>query len=341
MENKILFQIRRKSIGKNSVDKILELINPVIIKNVQVKSITCPYTNEGIINKLRNIIWISKYRNEYVHFAGDLGYLSIFRKRKSYLITILDLGMPGKYTGFKKFILDHIWYKQAVRRSFKSIAISEFTKRSICELFSHPNNIETKIQTIGCPVNLSLEAAERDMRFPIDQNSKLKVLQIATSQHNKNISNSISALIGKNVEYHFVGLLKKEDEILLKKNFINYQVYKNISEELLRCLYKTCHLLLFPSLYEGFGMPIIEAQAHNCLVLTSNISPMKEVAGDGAILVNPYSIDSISKGIDQIISLPEIQEKLREKGNKNSRKYTPEIIGGMYIKEYKRFLNGK
>lgn len=74
----------------------------------------------------------------------------------------------------------------------------------------------------------------------------------------------------------------------------------HVPDEDLPALYSGAEALLFPSLFEGFGLPILEAQACECPVLTSNVSSMPEVAGKGAIFVNPYDIDDIVKGIRKI-----------------------------------------
>ena len=77
----------------------------------------------------------------------------------------------------------------------------------------------------------------------------------------------------------------------------------NISEEELQQIYFESDILCFPSLYEGFGLPILEAQASEVAVITSNISPTKEVAGKGAILVNPLDKNEIKKSIERWIFL--------------------------------------
>ena len=81
-----------------------------------------------------------------------------------------------------------------------------------------------------------------------------------------------------------------------------------ISEEEKILLYKLAKIFVFPSLYEGFGMPIVEAMAAGVPVITSNISSMPEVAGDAALIVNPYSIEEISSAIEKY----DLDEKLRK-----------------------------
>ena len=80
-----------------------------------------------------------------------------------------------------------------------------------------------------------------------------------------------------------------------------YVNYTNLSQEAIIQQYIDCDMLSFVSTYEGFGMPIIEAQAIGRPVITSNIGAMKEVALDTACLVDPYDVESIKNGIQKLI----------------------------------------
>ena len=87
-----------------------------------------------------------------------------------------------------------------------------------------------------------------------------------------------------------------------------------ISEELLPSYYKGADALMFASLYEGFGLPIVEAMAVGTPVLTSNITAMPEVAGGAALLVNPYSVEDIRRGIDTIVTDLQLRSTLSRRG---------------------------
>ena len=104
----------------------------------------------------------------------------------------------------------------------------------------------------------------------------------------------------------------------------------NLSNEELLEEYDKASIFLFPSLAEGFGLPIVEAQSRGCIVITSNIEPMRSVLGkDGGVLVNPYDINEIAKGI---ITAQESERKgiWLAAGLANSKKYTSE----KYIKKH-------
>lgn len=110
--------------------------------------------------------------------------------------------------------------------------------------------------------------------------------------------------------------LPKQLGIESSVKFLGYVPDKDMA-----ALYSGAIAFLYPSLFEGFGLPILEAQACGCPVLTSNLSSMPEVAGDAAVLVDPYSVDDIVKGMEQINN-QETRNKLIKKGFDNIKRFS-------------------
>src|SRR5262249_47496010 len=93
--------------------------------------------------------------------------------------------------------------------------------------------------------------------------------------------------------------------------------------------------LCFASLHEGFGLPIIEAQAVGRPVITSTIAPMCDVAGDSACLVDPYNVESIRQGIAAILNSHDYRKDLVEKGYRNAARYSPASVARRYLLLYR------
>jgi glycosyltransferase involved in cell wall biosynthesis len=81
-------------------------------------------------------------------------------------------------------------------------------------------------------------------------------------------------------------------------------------------------VFVFPSLYEGFGLPPVEAMASGTPVVTSNVSSLPEVTGDAAILVDPYDVDSIVSGVGRVLDDPALAASLRRKGLQRAREFS-------------------
>lgn len=107
--------------------------------------------------------------------------------------------------------------------------------------------------------------------------------------------------------------LSLENEVL----FIDY-----VPEEELPSFYTNAKIFLFPSLYEGFGLPILEAMACGCPVITSNVSSMPEVAGDAAVLINPASVDELVSSIKEITVNKNLRKELQKKGVEQIKKFS-------------------
>jgi glycosyltransferase involved in cell wall biosynthesis len=105
-----------------------------------------------------------------------------------------------------------------------------------------------------------------------------------------------------------LALLEREIETLGLRDRIN--LVSGVTDDEMRRLYRTCTAFVFPSVYEGFGLPVLEAMACGCPVLTSRGTAVEEVAGDGALLVDPLSVDAIQKGLEEICSRPDLREEL-------------------------------
>ena len=112
------------------------------------------------------------------------------------------------------------------------------------------------------------------------------------------------------------------DEVVYDLGLTNNVFLPGYVDELsLACLYANAQFLVMPSLYEGFGLPLVEAMAHGVPVLTSNNSSMPEVAGDAGLLVDPEDVDSIAAGLNQLITNKELRSRLAANAKINAGRF--------------------
>jgi glycosyltransferase involved in cell wall biosynthesis len=111
----------------------------------------------------------------------------------------------------------------------------------------------------------------------------------------------------------------------------------DVAEEDLRALYSSAELMLFPSLAEGFGWPIVEAQACGCPVAASNLAPMTEVGGDAAIYIDPMHPESAAREVALALKAgPALRLELREAGLRNAARFSTEVMIDTYLRLYER-----
>jgi len=161
-----------------------------------------------------------------------------------------------------------------------------------------------------------------------------KILLVGSTK-NKNIS-IIYSVAAELTDYEFI-LIGSFDNYL---NLVNFKNYINIPEEKLVHLYRSSDVLLFPSLSEGFGLPIIEAQHFGLPVITSKYEPMVTVAGENsALFVNPKSREEIKLAICSILNDDILRKNIIKNGFQNAKKYNFENVVLKYKKLYKNILD--
>ena len=133
-----------------------------------------------------------------------------------------------------------------------------------------------------------------------------------------------------------IGKLTAEMKESLQETSSDYSNVVGISDSEILQEYKESDLVYFASLYEGFGLPIIEAQKVGRPVLTSGLDPMKSVAGKGAFLVDPTKVDEIRDALKKLINDTELRERLIEFGLENCQKFSLESVCRKYLKVYEK-----
>ena len=160
------------------------------------------------------------------------------------------------------------------------------------------------------------------------------ILHIGTGS-NKNIETTAIALKGFPCKLNIVGKLTEGQKMILNLYQIDYECVYGLTDDEILDAYRNCDIVNFPSLYEGFGMPIIEGQSIGRPVLTSNLSPMKEVAGAASVLVNPTCPNSIRAGYELLLT--QVEDYI-EKGFENVKRFALTRIVKQYLDIYNKIM---
>lgn len=235
----------------------------------------------------------------------------------------------NRLIGLKKILYYFFWLKLPLSRCGKIISISKSTTN---ELIKYLPKIKTKI--IDIDVCIQKIFKKKFKKF----NNSPSILIIGTS-FNKNFYKSISALLNIKCKVFIVGKLNKEQINLLNNYNIKYKNFFHLNDFEVYKIYCKSDILLFTSIYEGFGMPILEAQAVGRPVITSNINPLTYVGGKGAYYVNPHSTISITKGVKSLIKNNFLRKKLIQNGFDNIKRFNVNSILQKHYNCYNQILN--
>ena len=268
---------------------------------------------------------ISPDKNVIYHITGDVHYCTLPLWNRKVIVTVHDLGRYFVLKGIHKRLY---WLLRIFPLHFakKVVCISNATVNEVNQVIKLP---KSRITIIPDEVGEEFQYSEK-----IFNSDRPTILHIGTRPH-KNLTRTIEALKGIKCQLRIVGMVADSDIELMDENGIDYSIVHNLSNVELLQEYQNADIINFPSIHEGFGMPIIEGQAIGRLVITSDIEPMKSVAGDGAILCNPYDIKSIREAYLKGITNCKYREKVTKAGLENVKKYKLEHITKQYFELYK------
>lgn len=325
----VTFYQRKPHPNHYSIEKVFQGVREHLPTAVRSRLAVCRFSSTGLVNRFYNALEARQTQGDINHVTGDIHYVAILLKKKKTILTVHDCGFMGQPSFLARMVLLWFWLKLPVWRSKVVTVISEATKSDVIRFTNCP---EDKIKVIPDFVSPAYRPA------PLPDNPIPVLLQIGTKL-NKNITRLAQALKGLDIQLRIIGKPLAQDEEMLRQNNIDFSWTSHLSEEELIREYEQSDILVFVSTLEGFGMPIIEAQSIGRPAVTSNISSMPEVAGEGACLVDPLDTSAIRAGIMQVISDQHYRESLIQKGFENVKKYQVEHIAQQYYQLYRKIYN--
>lgn len=322
----ITLVFRKKLEGRESFETVFKPIE----KLPDVNKVELPCELDSLRSTIRLFVFAQKIKGKYIHTTGGVQYLTLFLfwKRKRFVITIHDANRYEALTGIRKYIYGLIWFKIPIQIADRVVFISPPAAEQVK---SHFYIREEKIEIIP-------NSFRKIPLINIEKENKFSILAIGTKT-NKNLERLFEAVKGeKNIKLHIVGKLQNTHLELLAKYKIAYSNYFNIDNNELDRLYNMADMLYFASTKEGFGLPIIEAQSCGLPVLTSNTTSMPYVAGDAALIVDPYNIKDIKHAIFRLQNDTALRNSIVKKGFINLKRFDEESFINKYKKIYESII---
>ncbi|MBD3414374.1 MAG: glycosyltransferase [Candidatus Aminicenantes bacterium] len=264
--------------------------------------------------------------------------------------TIHDLGflhVPETFSMWEAF-RSKILIRITARRSDKIITGSQYSKQDIIRSYCIPHSqvkvIPLGISSHSAPPTNSSETQKILRKYRIQS---LYLLSVGRLNPRKNLSALVKAfsLLKEKINLpHKLVITGSQDfnsqKVIrtIKKTPYSRDVLFTglVSDQELWGLYKNADIFVYPSLFEGVGLPVLEAMSLGLPVVTSNSSSLKETAGDAAILINPSDPQEISQAIERLITDPALKNTYAEKGKQHSNKFSWSSTARQTLKTYEK-----
>lgn len=317
---KLVFFHRNLAAGY-SINKVTQ----TIVRNIQNKEeFYVPYANASLKSILGNLIFVFKHRdkNAINHITGDIHYCILALIGCKSVLTIHDTVALdfNELSRIKKFFLEWLWFRLPLFLATKVVCISEQTRQCVRKYTKRKDIIV---------IHNAIDPMFKEIPLKVGGDSEPSILLIGTNP-NKNLLRTFEALQGIACKVIIVGNLSEEQLAVLDRYHICYENKQHLSDEQILEEYAKCYIVSFVSLFEGFGMIVVEANKVGRPVVCSDIPVLKEIADDAAVFVNPYHIEEIRTAFFQLLSDYQLYSDCVQRGKHNVQRFDPATISSQW-----------
>lgn len=321
---RVVLIYRKRHEGAYSIEELFHTIAGELGKQVEV----IEYETGARWDMLMDAWRLRKFKADIYHVTGDINHFVLLLPHKKTVLTVHDIGhFLFGLRGFKRLIYKWLWLVWPIRAARAVTAISKPTKDNIV---SHLGILDSRVEIIENCHSALFKPVLRSFN-----SVRPVILQLGTHPF-KNVPRLIEALQGISCQLVLIGQMDSALMQQLSECGVDYVNRVNLTHAEIYQQYINCDIVAFVSIGEGFGVPIIEAQASGRPLITANVSPMCDIAGDGACLVDPMDVLQIRKGILRIIADSNYRDQLVERGLRNVARYSPTTISSQYIDLYRK-----
>lgn len=289
---------------------------------------------------------VKEYALDVLHYTNPV---PIMQHACPVAVTIHDLAefiFPEKYGKLKSYGKRFSVFL-SVKNAACIIAVSESTKKTLVDLLHcNPDSIEITREGVGIPAgDKDCEYINAKYRLPanyilyvgvIEKTKRIELMIKAFSLMDDSLKNTHAIVIAGNKgnAYGDVMATIKECNLDERVHFLGY-----VPDDDLRCIYKHAKIFVFPSLIEGFGLPLLEAMGNGVPVIASRIPVIEEIVGDAAILVNAHDIESLSAAMKNVLIDADLQEEFTRKGLERVTMFSWDITAERTLAIYKKMAD--
>jgi glycosyltransferase involved in cell wall biosynthesis len=274
---------------------------------------------------------------------GDAGYVGFAGRAKTVVtchdVSVLDdpafLGPPlSSGWAYRKLLLARM--RRGLRRADTLVCDSDFTLADVDRLV--PRRARQTRARAYLPLRFTPDLAAATLPARLSDATRPYLFHVGSSGHRKNRIQLLEVL-SRLPERYLLALAGDAPDAAFHARAKALDVSRRVvvvgrtDDALLGLLYARAHCLLFPSTFEGFGWPVLEAQACDCPVVTSNVTSLPEVAGDGALLAAPNDSDRFARHVESLADA-ERRQRLVQRGRANAEKFRLIEVGKEYARVY-------